>query len=96
MRAIIIAMLVVQAAMFLTTVYYVLFKRPAPPGGQSIWISLWMGLIIVGAASWQIGDSHLGENGADILVFGAPFIIGMGIMALLMMIRERRRLNTDP
>ena len=94
MRAIIIAMLVVQAAMFLTTIYYVLFKRPAPSGGQSNWVGLWTGLIIVGAASWQIGDSHLGEGGADILVFGAPFLIGMGIMALLMMIRERRRLDT--
>ena len=94
MRAIIIAMLVVQAAMFLVTIYYVLFKKPAPPGGQSNWLSLWMGLIIVGAASWQIGDSHLGEAGADVLVFGAPFLIGMGIMALLMTIRERRKLDT--
>jgi hypothetical protein len=95
MRAIIIAMLVVQAAMFLTTIYYVLFKRPAPPGAQSIWFGLWMGLIIVGAASWQIGDSHLGEQGADILLFGAPFMIGMGIMALLMTIRERRGIDAS-
>ena len=96
MRAIIIAMLVVQAAMFLVTIYYMLTKRSVPGERRPVWSSLALALVLVGATSWQIGDRHLGEPGADILVFGAPFMIGMAIMALLGLLRRRRGLDTGP
>ena len=50
-------------------------------------------LVIISGASWNIGNSHAGEQGADILMYGSPFLLGMGVMAALMLLRHRRGLD---
>lgn len=58
-----------------------------------MWSSLAVSLIIVAIASWQIGNNHADSAGADLLLFGAPLLLGMGIMALLMLLRQPRGLD---
>lgn len=96
MRALIIVMLAVQAAMFLTAAATVLVARPAAGRPRPVWSSLAVSLIIVAAVSWQIADKHAGDPGADILAYGSPLLLGMGLMAALLQIRQRRGLDAAP
>src|SRR5687767_5347326 len=94
MRAIIIVMLVVQAAMFVTVVWTMLFARPnASQRRRPIWSSLAISLVIVDATSWNIAEKSAGLPGADILMYPAPLLLGMGLMAALMGLRQRRGLD---
>ena len=94
MRTIIIVMLAVQVAMVLTVVWTMLFARPAARHARRpIWSSLAVSLVIVGATSWNIGEGHAGQRGADILMYMAPLLLGMGLMAALMGLRQRRGLD---
>ena len=96
MRALIIVMLAVQAAIFLVTALTVLTARSAADRPRPIWSSLAISLIIVAATSWQIADKHEGGAGADILAYCSPLLLGMGIMAALLGIRQRRGLDSAP
>ena len=94
MRAIIIVMLAAQAAIFLATVYAILFARMSQSGRRRpIWQSFALMLVIVSGTSWNIGNNHAGQPGADILMYCAPLLLGMAIMAALMLIRARRGLD---
>jgi hypothetical protein len=94
MRAIIIVVLAAQAAIFLVTCYAFLFtpmarggrRRPILPGFA-------FPLVIVSGVSWNIGEKHGGEPGADILMYVSPLLLGMAIMAALLLIRDRRGLD---
>ena len=92
MRAIIIVMLAVQAAIFLVTVLATLYKR-TETGGRPIWFTLGFSLIIVSGTSWRIGDRHFGEPGVELLLYASALLMGMGLMAMLLMIRRRLELN---
>jgi hypothetical protein len=96
MRALIIVMLAVQVGIFLATAWTILFARPAAGRPRPIWSSLALSLIIVAATSWRIADSHAGEAGADLLAFCSPLLLGMGLMAILLQIRQRRGLDSAP
>jgi hypothetical protein len=48
--------------------------------------------VIVAGTSWNIGEGHAGQPGADILMYGSP-LLGMGIMAALLLLRQRRGLD---
>jgi hypothetical protein len=93
MRALIIVMLVVQVLMFVVTACTVLIARPGAGRPRPIWSSLAISLIIVAGTSWQIADKHQGGEGADILAYGSPLLLGMGLMAAFMTIRQRRGLD---
>jgi hypothetical protein len=93
MRALIIVMLAVQAGIFLATVYTILFVRPTPGRQRPIWSSFAFSLVIVAGVSWRIAESHFGEAGSDILAFCSPLLLGMGLMAGLLAIRQRRGLD---
>ena len=93
MRALIIVMLLVQAGIFLATAATVLFARSAAGRPRPVWSSLAISLIIVAATSWQIADKHEGGAGADILAYCSPLLLGMGLMAALLGIRQRRGLD---
>jgi quinol-cytochrome oxidoreductase complex cytochrome b subunit len=94
MKAIIIVVLAAQAAIFLVTVYAILFTPMARSGRRRpIWASFAITLVIVSGTSWNIGNNHAGQPGADILMYCAPLLLGMGIMAALLMIRSRRELD---
>jgi hypothetical protein len=93
MKPIIMVMLAVQAAGLLAAAYAILFGRSAVGRRRPVWSSLAILLVIISATSFQIADKHVGQPGADILAWGAPFLLGFAIAALLMAIRQRRGLD---
>lgn len=92
MKAIIIVMLAVQALLFLATIISVV-SAPAKPGRRPVWATFTIALVVASGASWNIGNSHLGQPGSELLLYGAPLLLGMGIMAGLLVIRHRRGLD---
>jgi hypothetical protein len=92
MKAIILVMLIVQVAAFVATATAVLTARSIA-GRRPVWSTFTVALVIISGASWNIGNSHAGDQGADILMYGSPLLLGMGIMAALLMIRHRRGLD---
>ena len=96
MKALIIVMLAVQVGIVLATAWTILFARPAAGRPRPVWSSLAVSLIIVAGTSWRIADSHAGDPGADILAFCAPLLLGMGLMAALLQLRQRRGLDSAP
>ena len=94
MRALIIVMLAVQVGIFLATAWTILFARASAGRPRPIWSSLAISLVIVAATSWQIADKHTGQPGADILAYCSPLLLGMGLMAALLTIRQRRGLDS--
>lgn len=92
MKAIILVMLIVQVAAFVATATAVLTARSIA-GGRPVWSTFTVALVIISGASWNIGNSHAGDQGADILMYGSPLLLGMGIMAALLLIRHRRGLD---
>jgi hypothetical protein len=90
MRPIILVMLFAQVAILLATIFAVAARRPTTARPIPIWSSLMISLLIVGMASNTIAADHTGSPGADILAFGGPLLIGMGVMAALMLFRDRR------
>jgi hypothetical protein len=90
MKPLIMLMLAVQAGIFLATVWTILFARPAAGRPRPIWPGLALALVIVAGTSWNIGESHAGQPGADILMYGSPLLLGMAIMAALLLLRQRR------
>jgi len=94
MRPLIMLMLAVQAGIFLVTAWTILFSRPVAGRPRPVWSSLAIALVIVSGASWNIGESHAGEPGADILMYVAPLLLGIGIMAALVLLRQRRGLDS--
>jgi hypothetical protein len=94
MRAIIIVMLAAQAAIFLVTAFAILFTPMTRSGRRRpIWASFAITLVIVSGTSWNIGEKHAGQPGADILTYFSPLLLGMAIMAALLLIRDRRGLD---
>ena len=92
MKTIILVMLIVQAAAFAATAVAVVTGRSLA-GGRPVWSTFTIALVIISGASWNIGNSHAGQPGADILMYGSPFLLGMGVMAALLLIRHRRGLD---
>jgi drug/metabolite transporter (DMT)-like permease len=93
MKPIIIAMLVVQAAILLVTIWTALFRRRAPKGQPSLWSGIAFAMVIIAGTSIKIAESHSGQPGTDILSLGAPLLLGMAIMAILIVLRQRRGLD---
>ena len=93
MKTLVMLMLAVQAGIFVVSVWTILFGRAAAGRPRPVWSSLAIALVIVAGASWNIGESHAGEPGADILMYGSPLLLGMGIMAALLLLRQRRGLD---
>ena len=92
MKAIIIVMLAVQVLAFVVTAVAVLTGRSVV-GRRPAWSISTIALVIVSGASWNIANSHAGQPGADILMYGSPFLLGMGVMACLLLLRRRRGLD---
>ena len=92
MKAIVILMLIVEAAIFLVTIFAAVFT-PHRGERRPIWTSLAISLVIVASAANMIGGHHAGQPGAGILQGGAMVLIGMAIMAVVMALRQRRALG---
>ena len=91
MKAIIIVMLVVQAAILLVSIWMALFQRQTARG-RPVWSSLAFAMVIIAGTSIKIAETHAGQPGADVLAFGAPLLLGMALMAILVTLRQRRGL----
>ena len=90
MRPIIIVMLCVQAGILLATIFAVAGRPPTAARPVPVWSSLAISLFVVGMTSNTIAEDHRGAPGADILGFGGPLLLGMGVMAALMLFNQRR------
>jgi tellurite resistance protein TehA-like permease len=89
MRPIIIVMLAVQALLILVTIATVLTAKPRPERTRPIWSSLAIALIISATASFQIADHHPGADGSELLQYGSGMLFGMGLLSLLVLMRQR-------
>ena len=90
MKPIIIAMLAVDAGMILAVAWAVVFAKWTDDRPRPNWTSLIVPLVIAAAASQRIADSHAGQNGADILLFGGTLLLGMALMGAFVAARRRR------
>jgi hypothetical protein len=90
MRPIIIVMLCIQIGILLATVFAVAVRKPTAARPVPVWSSLAVSLLVVGMTSNTIAEDHVGAPGADILRFGGPLLVGMGLMAALMLLSQRR------
>lgn len=91
MKPIIIVMLATQVAIFLVTAFSVALRKPTAARPVPVWSGLAIALLVAGNASQSIADHHAGQAGADVLAFGGPLLMGMAIMCLLLLFRERRQ-----
>lgn len=89
MRAIEIVMLCVQAALVLAVVWTVLMARPKPGRPRPIWSSLAFALIVTAGTSFQIADRHGEDAGSRLLEYGSGVLLGMGLLSLLVLLRQR-------
>ena len=90
------AMLAVQAGIVLVSAFTILTAKSTGAERRPVWSGLVIALAIVGGASWNIGERHAGQPGADILMYVSPLSLGMAIMAALFAIRRRRGLDGPP
>ena len=93
MKPILIVMLCVQAAMLLAVIYVVAVRKPTAERPGPIWSSLAVSLFVIGMASTNIAEHHAGRAGADIVSFDGGIFIGMGLLAALVLFRQRRDTN---
>lgn len=94
MKPLIMIMLAVQVAIFCVTAFTVVVARPNADRPRPIWSSLAISLIVIAMVSWNLSERHEGGVGADLLAYGSPLLLGMGIMACLMQIRRARGLDS--
>lgn len=90
MKPIIIVMLCVQIGVLLATIFAVAVRKPTAAKPAPVWSSFAISLFVVGMTSNTIAGDHRGAPGADVVSFGGPFLIGMGLMAALLLISQRR------
>ena len=88
MPAIIILMLVLDAAVIIMVAWAI--EKDSLGGRPLAWSSLAVTLMICAAASFSIGNGRAGQEGADFLEFASPVLLGMGLMAIFLAIRQRK------
>lgn len=93
MKFLIIVMLAVQVGIFLATAWTILFAPSTIDNPRPVWSSLAISLVVVAGVSWRIAEDHLGDSGADILAYGSPLLLGMGLTAAMLSLRHRRGLD---
>jgi hypothetical protein len=93
MKAIVITMLVVEAAVFLVAIFSAVLAPTTNRRGRPMWTGVAFSLIVVAITANSIGDHHAGQPGADMLQAGAMVLIGMAIMTALMGLRQKRGLT---
>jgi hypothetical protein len=96
MKPIIVVMLCAQIGAFLAVTFSVAFGMPFRARQRPVWPSLAICLFVVASSSLNIAGSHANAKGADILQFGAPVLIGMALMCLLLFLRERGARDRNP
>jgi hypothetical protein len=90
MKAIVITMLVIEAAIFVVAILSAVLAPSTNRRGRPMWTGIAISLIGVAIAGSSIGDHHAGQPGAGMLQAGAMILIGMAIMTGLMGLRQKR------
>jgi hypothetical protein len=93
MKSIVIVMLALQVALLVVTAFTILKAKPSPGRPRPIWSSLAIALIISASTSFQIASDHRGADGSELLEYGSGLLMGMGLLSLMVLIRQR--LGTD-
>jgi hypothetical protein len=91
MRPIFIAMLCVQVALVVVVAFTVLTAK-SPAGStrpRPYWSSLAIALVVASGASFQIADHHSADPVSRLLEYGSAILMGMGLMSLLLLLRQR-------
>jgi hypothetical protein len=96
MRPIVIVMLAVQVVLILVTAFTILRARPSPGRPRPIWSSLAIALIITASTSYQIADHHRGADGGELLEYGSGVLMGMGLVCLMVLLRQRLGTEARP
>lgn len=96
MKAIVMVMLGVDAAIVLVAAWTVLTAKSAGTERRPVWSGLVIALVICAGASWRIGERRAGQDGAEVLMYVSPLLFGMAIMGALFAIRRRRGLDGPP
>jgi hypothetical protein len=86
-------MLVIQAGLVLTMIYGLGFERPTARRPGPRYLSIGFSLLLSAIVSWEISAAHRQAGGAALLRMGAPLLLGMGIVLLLLALRQRRGLD---
>lgn len=89
MRPIIMLMLAVDVALVLVTAWTILTAKPQPGRPRPIWSSLAISLIVCASASFQIAGRHDLSAGARLLDYASGVLLGMGLLSLLVLVRQR-------
>jgi hypothetical protein len=95
-RAIFIVMLCVQAALVVAAAVTVLTAKSNGARRRPYWSSLAVSLVIGAGASFQIADHHAADPVSRLLEYGSGLLLGMGLMCLLIQLRQRRGLDGAP
>lgn len=96
MRSIIVVMLAVQVALILVTAFTILKAKPSPGRPRPIWSSLAIALIITASTSYQIADKHRGADGGELLEYGSGLLMGMALVCLMVLLRQRLGTDSKP
>ena len=91
MPTIIILMHVLDAAVVLSVAWAI--EKGRSRGHEPAWSSLAVTLMICASASFSVGNGREGEEGAEFLKFASAVLLGMGVMAVLLALRQRRDAN---
>ena len=91
MKPILILMLAIQVALLLITALTILKAKPSPGRPRPIWSSLAIALIITASTSYQIADHHRGGDGGELLEYGSGVLMGMALVCLMVLLRQRLR-----
>ena len=94
MRPIIMLMLAVDVGIVLVTVWTILVTPIRQRGRPPLWTSLAISLAVCASTSLSIADRHVRQPGAEALEFAGALLIGMAVMAILLLIRQRRGLDS--
>lgn len=96
MRPLVIVMLVLQVTLVLVTCFTVITAKPSPGRPRPIWSSLAISLIITASVSFQIANDHRGADGGELLQYGSALLMGMGLLSLMVLIRQRLGADARP
>jgi len=91
MKPIIITMLAVDIGLILVVAWTVAFAKWTEDRPKPNWAGIIIPLVVAAGASQRIADSHDGQPGADLILFGSALLFGMALMGAFVAWRTRRR-----
>jgi hypothetical protein len=85
--------LILQAGLILGAIFHIAMEKPSAKKPRPRYLSYGLSLVVCAFASWEVSGNHAAVAGADLARLGAPLLLGMAIVMLLMAAREHRGLD---